>query len=436
MKRRFSFGILRDHRASIFLFLLCWFAYFSAYLGRLNYSVALAGMVESGLFTKSDAGLIGMAYFLMYGFGQIISGFLGDRVSPFKMVFCGLLFSALCNLAMGLCGSYWFLVMIWGVNGAAQSMLWSPVLAVFANILQDQHRQKACIHISTTVPAGTLLSYLLSVWAMSCFGWSSVFFAAAVALGIAVVIWAIGSRWVIKRLEPNPHFVNSDPALETAAEKTPKVFPKKSLWGVLCMSGVLVMMFPIAVQGVLKDGVVTWVPTMITETFSVSPSFAVLLTMTLPFANLLGAYAGDFCNRKWFHNELTTTAAFFFLSFIALTGLFLAEGWSIWFSVLLLCVITFSMHAINVMIITFVPVHFSCFRKTSTISGLLNSTAYVGCAVSTYGIGYFAERIGWSDTILIWVGLCALGLILSLCVISVWKRFRKGVEESSGSFVG
>lgn len=83
MKRRFSFGILRDHRASIFLFLLCWFAYFSAYLGRLNYSVALAGMVESDLFTKSDAGLIGMAYFLMYGFGQIISGFLGDRVSPF-----------------------------------------------------------------------------------------------------------------------------------------------------------------------------------------------------------------------------------------------------------------------------------------------------------------------------------------------------------------
>lgn len=195
--------------------------------GAVNYSVALAGMVESDLFTKSDAGLIGMAYFLMYGFGQIISGFLGDRVSPFKMVFCGLLFSALCNLAMGLCGSYWFLVMIWGVNGAAQSMLWSPVLAVFANILQDQHRQKACIHISTTVPAGTLLSYLLSVWAMSCFGWSGVFFAAAVALGIAVVIWAIGSRWVIKRLEPNPHFINSDPALETAVEKTPKVFRKK-----------------------------------------------------------------------------------------------------------------------------------------------------------------------------------------------------------------
>ena len=51
------------------------------------------------------------------------------------------------------------------------------------------------------------------------------------------------------------------------------------------------------------------------------------------------------------------------------------------------------------------------FIKISLISGLLNACTYVGSAISTYGIGYFAEHIGWNSTVLLWVllGIFAVG---------------------------
>lgn len=321
----YQWKMVQEDKTSRLLFLLCWFAYFSAYLGRLNYSVALAGMVESQMFSKPDAGLIGTTYFLMYGIGQIVNGFLGDRLSPFKLIFCGLLFSALSNLFMGLCSSFVLMAGIWGVNGLAQSMLWSPILAIFANMLQNQHRQKACIHISTTVPVGTLVSYLLSVWVMSCWGWQSVFFVAFAALIFAAAVWGLGGIKITKELTDAPlarQTVLSQPSLR-ARQPVPQ--KGTGLWPLLLGSGVLLMMLPVAIQGILKDGVATWIPTMISETFSVPASFAVILTMTLPFANLLGAYAGNFCNRKWLKNEMVTSSAFFLLCLGGL-GVLLAGG--------------------------------------------------------------------------------------------------------------
>lgn len=82
------------------LFWLCWIAYFSTYIGRLNYSASLTGIILSEGFSKGQAGMIGTAFFFAYGAGQFVSGFLGDRLAPKKMVFTGLMVSGLCNLAM------------------------------------------------------------------------------------------------------------------------------------------------------------------------------------------------------------------------------------------------------------------------------------------------------------------------------------------------
>lgn len=63
------------------LFWLCWIAYFSTYIGRLNYSASLMGIILSEGFSKGQAGMIGTAFFFAYGAGQFVSGFLGDRLA-------------------------------------------------------------------------------------------------------------------------------------------------------------------------------------------------------------------------------------------------------------------------------------------------------------------------------------------------------------------
>lgn len=59
------------------LFLLCRSAYFTSYIGRLNYSSVMTAMILGEILTKSQAGFISMVYFLAYGIGQLCNGLLG-----------------------------------------------------------------------------------------------------------------------------------------------------------------------------------------------------------------------------------------------------------------------------------------------------------------------------------------------------------------------
>lgn len=53
-----------------------------------------------GLFTKAQMASVSSCFFITYGVGQFINGFLGDRIAPRQMVFGGLLVSSLCNLLL------------------------------------------------------------------------------------------------------------------------------------------------------------------------------------------------------------------------------------------------------------------------------------------------------------------------------------------------
>lgn len=149
--------------AGTLIFVACWAAYCASYLGRINYTAALTAIVADGVFSKSHAGFIGTVYFFCYGAGQIFSGILGDRVSPYKMIGAGLAGTVCANIIMPLCSSsYITMSIIWGLNGIVQSMLWTPVLYIIATVLPEEQRSRACLHIASSFPIGSLLSYVIS----------------------------------------------------------------------------------------------------------------------------------------------------------------------------------------------------------------------------------------------------------------------------------
>jgi len=90
MDREMVLCKIRERKYVRRLFLLCWLVYCVSYIGRLNYSSAMAQLISEGFLTASQAGFISMVYFFAYGTGQMINGFLGDRVNPKRMIFAGL----------------------------------------------------------------------------------------------------------------------------------------------------------------------------------------------------------------------------------------------------------------------------------------------------------------------------------------------------------
>ena len=85
----------KEKKTAVFLAALCFASYAVSYIGRMNYSAALPGMLAEGALSKKQGGVIAAAYFASYGAGQLLNGFLADRGNPKIQVSAGLAGSAL-----------------------------------------------------------------------------------------------------------------------------------------------------------------------------------------------------------------------------------------------------------------------------------------------------------------------------------------------------
>ena len=66
---------------------ICSLVYFASYFTRKGFAATMAGMISAGVIDKSLGGFIGMGLFICYGAGQLISGYLGDKIKPRDLIF-------------------------------------------------------------------------------------------------------------------------------------------------------------------------------------------------------------------------------------------------------------------------------------------------------------------------------------------------------------
>lgn len=412
---------IKDPKIALKLFLLCWVVYFSAYLGRLNYSSAMTVMIRDSIITKSQAGFISMIYFFAYGIGQFINGFIGDRMNSKKMITCGLTLSAIMNILMSLSQNFIIMSIVWCINGYAQSTIWPPIIRIFSERLEMKEKLKYSVDIASSQPAGTFASYFLSVAILSFFEWQHVFSVAGILILIVVLIWNAGFKSIERYLG-----IQDSKIEERVSEDFDKNFVslpnQMDFKSMILGSGILLLIIPIFVHGILKDGVVSWVPTYIGETFNVDASISILFTTLIPLINLSGAYMGRYVFKKMKNDEVKATIFFFAIAVFMLFVLYGFGNRYIILTALILSVITASMMAINTLLISFYPLRFEKQGRVATVSGFLNAMAYLGTAVSTFSIGILVQNKGWNVTILSWIIITIIALIT--CVLGL-RKIRK-----------
>ncbi len=413
---------LDNRRLSKLVFFACFLAYTASYVGRIDYSAALPAIIESGLFSKSEGGLIGSAFFFVYGGFQIINGLLGDKLSAFKMIITGLSLSAVANVVITFCTSNVQMAVVWGFNGFALSLLWAAILKILANIINDGMRSKACLNITATLPIGTVAAYLIASLSVKYSNWKTVFFSSAFVLTVALVFFIIvylkAKKEITYREIPLPQNIKK----ETSVKDKIKLFP------LLLAGGIIIILPADAIHGAIKEGITTWVPTMIEEIYNTSVSFSIFISVILPIVNLSGAYIITPIYKKVFKSdEIKTGCAILLFSLIPLTGIIFMKSMPVILCVVLLAVTTTAMHTYNYMIITLLPIRFAPYGRTATVTGIMNASAYVGCAAASYGFGVISDKIGWTGTAAVWVGLCVAALILTAIAAPKWKKFVSSV---------
>ena len=204
-----------------------------------------------------------------------------------------------------------------------------------------------------------------------------------------------------------------------AREKTERV---KSQHNNVILSPLMIcVMFAIVLQGMLRDGVTTWMPSYIFETYNVSNLVSIFSGVLLPVFGIICFQAAEKLYSNKFKNPMLCAGIFFGTGAVSAFGLFLMSGQNAAFSVLFSALLTGCMHGVNLILICMIPPFFKKYGNVSTVSGILNSCTYVGSAVSTYGIAVLSEKLGWHYTIFIWLVIAVAGTVICLACTKAWR---------------
>ena len=104
------------------------------YVCRMTLSVVKQPLIDGGVLTAGQLGLIGSALLFVYALGKFTNGFIADYCNIRRFMAVGLFISAIVNLVMGAFGLFSSLAgigsavifvaffLLWGINGWVQSI--------------------------------------------------------------------------------------------------------------------------------------------------------------------------------------------------------------------------------------------------------------------------------------------------------------------------
>ena len=388
--------------------LLLTFMYMVSYITRINYGAVVAEIVQAEGILKSVASLAVTGSFITYGLGQLISGFMGDKIQPKILVFAGLVVTVSMNFIISFLSNPYVMAVVWSVNGFAQAFMWPPIVKLMIELLNGNDYKKTTVVVSFGASFGTIAVYLFAPLCVAFSGWRAVFVVSALAGTIMSFVWMKFCPLI-------------DMCAPDTGEKTTEEKGGVAKYGFPFI--ILVLMPVIAMQGALRDGIQTWMPSYILETFNLQSFAAILTGVGLPVFSILSLRVTSHLYQKKITNEMACAGAILGFGFINAFLLWLFPDSNAILSTIFAALLSGSMHGVNMIVVCMTPPYFKKYGRISLISGVLNSCTYVGSAISTYGIAKFSEVFGWNSTILLWAAI-AFGAMM-ICVLSTkaWKRF-------------
>lgn len=373
----------------------CWLMYTIVYLLRNNLSVALPYIEAHLNISYASLGLLSSVFLWVYGLGQLVNGYIGDRISAKYFMLLGFGMASLMNALFAVTHNYWMMVLCWAANGWFQSMLWGPIIKTVANWYEPGKSGRAMIAISTSTAVGGLFSMGLSGLLASDTGWRNIFLVPAL----------IGGAYMVLHL-----LVFQDrPAHAMGRIAAPSDRPAVPMAAILRRRDVQWVTVACFCQGIVRDGISLWAALFFMEAYGLDVKRAVLFALAIPVANFLSVIGIGRLYRK-FPLRLTRLAALTFLVGALTTGaLSLWWGMGAPVATVLLALASGTMCAANSLLLGVYPLSFAAEERVSSVTGLLDFSAYMAAGCTAVLSGFLLDQMGWQGVIALWLGVALAG---------------------------
>ena len=417
---------MRRHRIRVMLAITVGYGMY--YTCRLTLSVVKKPLIDEGIFSIEELGLIGSALFWGYAFGKFFNGFFADYAKPKTFFAVGLALSACMNLAMGWSTVLAISVALWAFNGWFQGFGAPSSVVSLTNGFSNHERGRYYGIWSGGHFIGEGLTFYVVAAIVAAFGWRYGYWAPAV-MCLAAAAWvyiflqnkpqSLGLPSVAEWKHDlwDPETANADGRSTWAVQRT--IFAIPALW-VLALSS--------ATMYVTRYAINSWGILYLQEEYSYSLVKAGFFLSINTMAGLVGAIAFGFISDKLFDaRRPPANLLFAVVELVALSLIFFGPANQYWhaFAFLLYGI---GLSGLLTSIGGLFAVDIAPGRVAGAAMGFIGVFSYVGAAIqeniSAYLIGSGVSMAGgtrvydFDAAILFWVGSSVVSMLLAA---SLWN---------------
>lgn len=408
-------------------------AYALYYVCRMAMSVVKQPLIDGGIFTAAQLGIIGSAFYFVYAFGKFANGFIADYCNVRRFMATGLLISTVVNLLMGVLGLVhgWmgfptmllFVVfaVIWGVNGYCQSMGAPPGVISLSRWFPLDRRGTYYSILSATPYLGKALSVFALGLIVGWIGWEYGFIFSAVAgvIGSAMILLMVSDTPESKGLPSVQKLTGETP------QKTDSMSTKELHKGVVRHPGIWIIAVSSAFVYITQHAVSEWGVLFLQKGKGFSLAGA---TQIIAFSEAFGiagtVLAGWLSDKVFRGNRFVPVLISGLLCLLSLGAfLFTAGGYSlniIYVSVFSLAIGVVYCTVAGLMALDIVP-----RKATGAALGVVGLASYAAAGVQNIvsGVMIGENDFNFAPVSVFWIVSCLLCFLIPLVS---WKSLREG----------
>lgn len=405
---------LEDKRRSRLFFLFIWLMYSVVYMTRNCFSSAMAQIVATGIFTKSQTGLLSSVFYMVYAPLQIPGGMLADKYSPERFIKIGLVGSAVVNIVIFFTHNYYVMLTAWIFNAVIQAPIWPAVFKIISSQLVRSDRKQMIFLTSFTNSFGLALGYAVAAFIPS---WEYNFLISVFVLLVCVIVLHILCKNLDPYMKPDKNEENKNNNAIKNDISTIKIFAASGFF--LLLPGVLL-------RTMIEIGIKTFSPTMLMESYSnISASTGNLLNVLIIISGILGTLIVKFLlYPRFIKNEpfgmcLMMSLALPFAFILKMLG-----NIRVSYAVISLCVVSVVLTATSILL-SYFTLYFVPYRKNGLASGISNSASSFGVVLESYGFMRIAENNSWNAVTMLWIIMLIIAVVFTAFAIPFSINFKK-----------
>ena len=410
------------------------------YVCRMTLSVVKQPLIDGGVLSASDLGLIGSALLLVYAFGKFVIGCIADYCNIRRFMAAGLFVSAAVNLVMGLLGFFGRAVsvpgivmmavffILWGANGWVQSMGAPPGFINLSRWFPLSKRGTYYSIFSSTPYIGKFLTFILTGVSVGALGWEwgCIFAAAAGFAGTAISLVFISDTPESKGL-PSIQELSGEKPVKTDSMPTRElqkiVLRHPGIW-IIAISSAFVYITQYAISG--------WGVLFLQKAKDFSLQGATQIIAFSEAFGVAGTIFAGWLSDTVFRGDRVKPVLISGIFCCASLLLFLFTGGGYLMNILYVSVFSLFIGVLYCIVAGLMAVDIVPRNATGAALGIVGISSYVAAAIQDVVTGYLIEggadkAYDFTSAAIFWTAACILSFVLP---VLNWRSMMKKVVEA------